>query len=162
MVSQKSAILDSTILDNIIFGRTERSLPRKLIEEVLEYSLLSDFIRNLPKGIDTEIGQTGVKISGGEAQRISIARALISKPKLIVLDEATSALDGYTEFQVIEKLKSLSWRPTLIMVAHRLSSIRNFDQIVLIDKGQISGSGAFNDIRKRFDIFDIQAKSMGL
>jgi ABC-type multidrug transport system fused ATPase/permease subunit len=108
------------------------------------------------------MGERGMKISGGQRQRLGIARALLSKPNLIVLDEATSALDGETEFKVTEALLALKGKVTIIMIAHRLSTIREADRIFYLEHGEIVATGNFDELKKAHPHFAEQAQLMGL
>jgi ABC-type bacteriocin/lantibiotic exporter with double-glycine peptidase domain len=108
------------------------------------------------------VGDRGHKLSGGQRQRLGIARALFTKPKLLVLDEATSSLDAQTESDITEAIKSLKGKTTIIMIAHRLSSVRNADQVIFINNGMIESIGTFEEVRKKVPNFDKQANLMGL
>ena len=108
------------------------------------------------------MGDRGHKLSGGQRQRLGIARALFTKPKLLVLDEATSSLDAQTESDITEAIKSLKGKTTIIMIAHRLSSVRNADQVIFINNGMIESIGTFEEVRKKVLNFDKQANLMGL
>lgn len=109
-----------------------------------------------------QVGERGARISGGQRQRIGLARALFTKPKLLVLDEATSALDGETEASITESIQKLNGTVTVVMIAHRLSTIRNVDQVVYMDKGKIIHAGTFEEVRSAVSDFDNQAQLMGL
>jgi ABC-type multidrug transport system fused ATPase/permease subunit len=116
------------------------------IWEALEFSAAADFVRQLPSGLDTLIGDRGVRLSGGERQRIVLARAILRKPSILVLDEATSALDTENEVKIQEALERLKGKMTIIVIAHRLSTIRNADQILVLDQGKIIQKGDFNQL----------------
>ena len=133
-----------------------------LINNSLLLSHLSDFVESLPQGTKTYVGDKGVKISGGQKQRLGIARALFTNPKLLVLDEATSSLDGKTESDITDSIKELKGSVTVILIAHRLSSIRYADKVIFIDKGKIIAEGTFEEVRKKAPDFDKQAELMGL
>ena len=140
MVSQNVFLFDGTIRDNIAYARPEAS--DEEIIEAAKKANIHDFILTLDDGYDTEVGERGVKLSGGQRQRISIARVFLKNPKLLILDEATSALDNVTEMQIQASLEELSRGRTVIVVAHRLSTVKNADEIVVIDKTGIVERGS--------------------
>lgn len=134
-IPQSIYLSDDTIRKNVAFGRNNPD--EKKIWSALEEAQLKDFIESLPDGLDTKIGENGVRISGGQRQRIGIARALYNDPEILILDEATSALDGETEKAVMEAIDYLKGRKTLIIIAHRLSTIENCDVIYEVRDGKI-------------------------
>ena len=136
VVSQEIYLFNDTIRNNIAFGVEKENIEDKKVWEALEQAQLSDFIKALPEGLDTMIGERGVRFSGGQRQRVAIARALYSNPAILVLDEATSALDNETEEAVIQAIESLQGHKTLIIIAHRLSTVRNCDLIFEIKDGK--------------------------
>ena len=140
MVSQNVFLFDGTIRDNIAYARPEAS--DEEIIEAAKKANIHDFILTLDDGYDTEVGERGVKLSGGQRQRISIARVFLKNPKLLILDEATSALDNVTEMQIQASLEELSRGRTVIVVAHRLSTVKNADEIIVIDKTGIVERGS--------------------
>ena len=113
-------------------------------------------MKNLPNGFETQVGDRGVNISGGQRQRLGIARAVLSKPKLILLDEATSSLDGQTEFEITDALHKLRGQVTIIVIAHRLSTVRNVDRLCYIDSGKIVSTGSFTELRQSIPDFERQ------
>ena len=127
-------MLDDTIRNNILFG--EKTIDDENIWEALKKAQLYEFVKKLPEGLDTIVGERGVKFSGGQRQRIAIARALYYNPDILVLDEATSALDNETEEALMESIEALQGVKTLIIIAHRLSTIRNCDKIYEINDGK--------------------------
>ena len=161
-VPQSVYLKNSTIVANVTLGYEAEEIPRNLVIEALDQAQLSEFISQLPIGIDTQVGEQGAKLSGGQKQRLGISRALISKPKLLVLDEATSALDGLTESQITEELNTLKGKITILVIAHRLSTIVNADRIYYLEGGKLLGIGTFEQIRRVVPQFDEQAKLMGL
>lgn len=159
---QEVKLIKGTIRENISLGFALNSTDKKRIEDVLEFSQLSEFVNSLPNGIDTQIGPAGATLSGGQKQRLGIARALLTNPKLIFLDEATSALDGTTEAGISEALQLLRGRVTIVTIAHRLSTVANSDQVLYLSGGHLMGSGTFSEVRKLVPDFDTQASLLGL
>lgn len=135
-VPQSVFLIDDTIRNNISFGLLPNEIDEEKVWEALEQAQLAEFVRSLPQGIDTIVGERGVRFSGGQRQRVAIARALYYNPEILVLDEATSALDGETEDAVMESIERLQGKKTLIIVAHRLTTIRNCDKIFEIVDGK--------------------------
>ena len=144
MVSQNVFLFDGTVRDNIAYGRPDAT--DEEIVEAAKKANIHDFILTLDEGYDTEVGERGVKLSGGQRQRISIARVFLKNPKLLILDEATSALDNVTEMQIQESLEELSRGRTVIVVAHRLSTVKNADEIVVIDSTGIVERGSHDEL----------------
>lgn len=135
-VPQSVYMIDSTIRRNIAFGIKDAKIDEKKVWKALEMAQLKDFVESLPDGLDTKVGELGVKFSGGQRQRVAIARALYNEPDILVLDEATAALDTETETAVMESIEALQGYKTLIIVAHRLTTIRNCDEIYEIKDGK--------------------------
>ncbi len=144
VVPQTNILFSGTIRDNITYGLKE--INEADIARVVEMANLSEFIQKLPKGLDTMVGEHGGKLSGGQRQRIAIARALIRDPKVIVLDEATSALDNESEFHVQKAMQELIKDRTTFIVAHRLSTIRDADRIVVMKNGRVAEIGTFDEL----------------
>ena len=161
-VPQDIIIINGTIKENIALGFTEKEFDEQRIYESLKTAQLSDFVESLQDGINTYVGDRGVKISGGQRQRLGIARAMYTKPSLLVLDEATSSLDGITESYIADSIQSMRGNVTVIMIAHRLSTARDSDLVIYMEHGKIIATGDFDDIRKKVPNFDEQAKLMGL
>ena len=113
------------------------------IWEALQFASASEFVKKLPNGLDTLIGDRGIKLSGGERQRLVLARAMLRKPSILVLDEATSALDTENEANIQVALERIRGKVTLIVIAHRLSTIRNADQVIVLENGEIQQKGKF-------------------
>ena len=161
-VPQDISIVNGTIWENITLGFNYHQNHEPYIWKALELAQLDHYIKSLPEGLNTKVGEKGFKLSGGQRQRLGIARALFTQPKLLVLDEATSALDGATESDIAEAIKSLKGKVTVILIAHRLSSVRDADQVVFMAKGKIEAYGTFTEVRKIAPDFDKQANLMGL
>lgn len=161
-VPQKVAIASGTFRDNVSMGFPKKVASDELVWAALEVAQLAEHVRGLPQGIDTVVGHGGTMMSGGQRQRLGIARAMFTQPKLLVLDEATSSLDGQTETDVSDSLGGLKGAATVILVAHRLSTVRNADQVVYMENGKILARGTFSEVRSLIPNFDNQAKLMGL
>lgn len=161
-VPQDVRIIDSSITNNVGLGIDDGKINLNDVTEALMTVQLDDFVTSLPNGLDTRVGEFGSRLSGGQRQRLGIARALYSKPRILILDEATSALDGQTEAEVSAAIKGLKRKVTLVVVAHRLSTVRDADQVIYIDKGLIKAAGTFDEVRERVPDFAAQADLMGL
>ncbi len=161
-VPQDILISSGTVLENVALGYDIGSIPMSQITKALEVAQLSRFVTTLPDGIKTQVGDRGTLLSGGQRQRLGIARALLTSPKLIVLDEATSSLDGQTEADFSDAINALKNQATVILVAHRLSTVRNADSIIYISEGLIRAQGTFDEIRLAVPDFEKQAQLMGL
>ena len=151
MVSQETTLFDDTIKNNIKYGRTEAS--DEEVFKVAKLSYCDEFINILPNKFDTLIGENGVRLSGGEKQRLSIARAMMKQSSIILLDEATSSLDSETESKIQDALKILTKNKTTIVIAHRLSTILSSDNIYVIDKGKIIDNGSHETLIKKSDLY---------
>ncbi|ENQ3106100.1 ATP-binding cassette, subfamily C [Bacillus sp. 491mf] len=145
-VSQDPFLFNASIRENLLM--VEPNASEEQIWESLEFSAAAEFVRRLPHGLDTLIGDRGVRLSGGERQRLVLARAILRKPSILVLDEATSALDTENEAKIQSALERLKGKMTIIVIAHRLSTIRNADQVIVLDKGKIVQKGAFIQLAK--------------
>lgn len=142
-------------------------LPKDLIDDALVWEALrrahlADFLTEFREGIDTNVGERGFRLSGGQRQRLGIARALYTKPKLLVLDEATSALDSETEQAIIEMLNELESEVTTVTVAHRLATVRRADLLIYLKEGHSIAQGTFEEVRVLAPDFDRQAVLLGL
>ncbi|GIO25319.1 multidrug ABC transporter permease [Oceanobacillus sp. J11TS1] len=142
-VSQDTPIMEGSIKGNLLYG-IKREVSEIDIFDVLKRSNLDSFVSSLSKGLDTEVGERGIRLSGGQKQRIAIARAIIGNPKILLLDEATAHLDGQSEALVQEALNELMKGKTTIIIAHRLSTVKDADNIVVIEDGVVSGNGSHN------------------
>jgi ABC-type multidrug transport system fused ATPase/permease subunit len=161
-VPQEVALMSGTIRENVAMGFATEFVPEAKILEALEMAQLKDFALSLPEGIDTLIGERGTRLSGGQKQRLGIARALFTKPKLIVLDEATSSLDGSIEADISSAIHNLRGSVTVVMIAHRLSTVKSSDQLIYLSNGKLVSQGSFDQVRSEVPDFDKQAQLMGL
>ena len=161
-VPQDISIANRTIAENIALGFKVDEIEEAWLWEVLKIAQLEDIVRALPDGIHTKVGDRGAKLSGGKRQRLGIARALITKPQLLVLDEATSSLDSQSEMDVSDAIKELKGSVTVLMIAHRLSTVRSADQVIYMEEGEILARGTFDEVRAKIPDFNQQAKLMGL
>ena len=150
VVPQDVTLLDESLRANIAF---DEELDDARMAEAVERAQLGDLVRALPQGLDTEIGERGVRLSGGQRQRIGIARALYRRPSLLVLDEATSALDNETERRLTETIESLNGTMTMVIVAHRLSTVRHADQLIFMSEGTVATVGTFEEVAAENDEF---------
>jgi ABC-type bacteriocin/lantibiotic exporter with double-glycine peptidase domain len=149
VVSQAVFLIDGTLRENIALGVRDRDLDEARLASAVEVAQLSEFVASLPDGLDTLVGERGVRISGGQRQRVAIARALYRNAPVLILDEGTSALDNRTEAAFMESLHRTSEGRTIIMVAHRLTTVRGCDRIALIDEGRIVDVGTFDEVVSR-------------
>jgi len=152
-VPQKTFLLDATIKENIAFAVDGNTFDEKQLEDAIRISQLKALIEQLPDGIDTAIGEGGLKLSGGQRQRIGIARALYRNPEILIMDEATNALDSATEKEFNESLSVLMKEKTIIIIAHRLSSIKFCDQLVQLENGKVVASGSYGALLANSDSF---------
>ena len=151
LVSQETTLFDDTVLNNIKYANLDAT--EEQIHEAAKLSYCSEFINNLPKKYDTLIGENGVRLSGGEKQRLSIARAILKKSKIILLDEATSSLDAETEKKIQDAIKYLTKGRTTLVIAHRLSTILNSNKIYVIDSGKVIGEGTHGELIENSEVY---------
>jgi ABC-type multidrug transport system fused ATPase/permease subunit len=154
-VPQDTFLMDASIRENVLFFR---ALPdtrgdTDAVWEALDAAQLAEFVRTLPDGIDTSVGERGVQMSGGQRQRLGIARAMLQRPRVLVLDEATSALDAATENAIVDTVAGLQGEVTMVIIAHRLSTVRRCERIVMMDRGAIADQGAFDVLAARNPTF---------
>ena len=145
-VPQSVYLLDASIAQNIAFGVPPHQICLEKLQNACSIANLTGFVSSLPDGLDTSVGERGVRLSGGQCQRIGIARALYHDPEVVIFDEATSSLDTVTESSVLDSLDRLSGKKTLIVIAHRLNTIWNFDTILVMTAGRLVGSGTANEL----------------
>jgi ABC-type multidrug transport system fused ATPase/permease subunit len=143
-VSQKTLLLSGSMMDNLCYGNPEAS--KEQVVRAAKAAGIHDFVAGLPQGYDSEVGEQGVNLSEGQKQRLSIARALIKNPDILVLDEPTSALDSLTEQSIFDALPELVQSKTLFVVAHRLSTIQNADRILLLNEKRLIGMGTHREL----------------
>jgi len=161
-VPQAVALVEGTVRDNVALGIPTESVDDNLIWEALERAHLADFLRVNREGLTTKVGERGFRLSGGQRQRLGIARALFTRPKLLILDEATSSLDSETEQAITDTLKELEGNVTTITVAHRLATVRLADQIAFFKHGELIAKGTFDEVRDQVPDFRRQAALLGL
>ena len=151
IVDQNTTLFDDTVYNNIKYAQPDAS--KEEIFKSARLSMSEEFINNLENGFETKIGENGVKLSGGEKQRLSIARAFLKKSKIILLDEATSSLDSATEEKIQQAIEELIYNKTTIVIAHRLSTILNSDNIYVMEKGKILDSGKHGELLDKSDAY---------
>jgi ABC-type multidrug transport system fused ATPase/permease subunit len=145
-VPQHVYLMDTSVRRNVAFGLPEKVIEATEVERALRLANLWDFVQTLPQGLDTVVGERGVRLSGGQRQRLGIARALYGNPEVIVLDEATSALDEDTEREIVESMREISRDRTLIVVAHRTSTLAHCSRLIRLEAGRIVQEGSFEEV----------------
>jgi len=145
-VPQHVYLMDTSLRRNVAFGLAEKSISNADVEKALRLANLWEFVQALPEGLDTVVGERGVRLSGGQRQRLGIARALYGNPEVIVLDEATSALDGDTEREIVESLRAITHDHTLIVVAHRTTTLAYCSRLIRLEGGRIAQEGSFDEV----------------
>jgi ABC-type bacteriocin/lantibiotic exporter with double-glycine peptidase domain len=161
-VPQDVLITNGTIKENVSMGFPPESVSDEAIWEALSIAQLDTVVKEFEYGLNTLVGDRGARLSGGQRQRLGIARAMFTSPKLLVLDEATSSLDGQTESDLSDAIHNLKGKVTVVMIAHRLSSVRKVDTVIYLENGQLMASGTFNEVRDKVPSFNQQATLMGL
>lgn len=161
-VPQDVYIVSGSILQNVALGFSGDDVDEDAVWKALRLAKLDEFVKTLSDGIHMQVGERGVGLSGGQRQRLGIARALYTDPQLLVLDEATSALDGQTEMALSNSINELKGGVTVILIAHRLSTVRDADQVLYLNNGFEAACGTFEQVRAAVSDFDIQAKLLGL
>jgi ATP-binding cassette subfamily B protein len=147
VVEQSVLLFDKSIRYNVLFGvRNELPVSEEELHRALSAARVSDFARLLPAGLETRVGERGVSLSGGEGQRVSIARALVKRPSILVLDEATSHLDAMNEAIIMDRLQGVGERRTTIVIAHRISAVSGLDRIFVLDRGRLVSAGTHQEL----------------
>jgi len=157
-VPQAIFLADSSIRENIAFGIPPEEIDESRVTRAAQMAHLDELLERLPEGLNTRVGERGIQLSGGQRQRIGIARALYDDAEVLVLDEATSALDGITEKLVMDAIHDFSGKKTIIMIAHRLATVKKCDCIYLLDKGKVIDKGKYEDLVSRSDMFQEMAR----
>jgi ABC-type multidrug transport system fused ATPase/permease subunit len=148
-IPQQVTLLDDSVAANIALGVPPEDRDRAAVDAAVRAAQLAETVAELPRGLETLVGERGVRLSGGQRQRIAIARALYHRPELLVMDEGTSSLDGETERAVVDSVHALKGEQTIIMVAHRLNTVRECDTILYVDGGRIEAQGTYDELRER-------------
>ena len=152
-VAQDIFLSDRSIAENVAFGISKNEINLDKVKKALELSHLTELLQSLEKGIYTPVGERGVKLSGGQSQRIGIARALYHEAEILVFDEATSSLDGISERRVMDAIHEFGGQKTIIMIAHRIKTVQNCNKIFYIDKGRVVDQGTYKELIERNDDF---------
>ncbi|MEX2105129.1 MAG: ABC transporter ATP-binding protein, partial [Bacilli bacterium] len=151
VVPQKSILFTGNVIDNIRWGKENATIEE--IEKAASMACAHDFVSSFPEGYHTRLGQGGVNFSGGQKQRVSIARALVRKPEILILDDSTSAVDVATEARIKESLKKYATGLTCLIIAQRITSIMDADQIVVLDNGEVVGKGSHEELMKKCNVY---------
>lgn len=160
VVPQMVFLIDDTLRRNIALGVLDDEVDEDALADAVEQAQLAEFVATLPQGLATTVGERGVRISGGQRQRIAVARALYRRPEVLLFDEGTSALDNATEARLMAAIDDLRSKHTIILVAHRLSTVRNSDQVVFVEDGRISGLGSYDELVEGNEGFRMLAKPL--
>lgn len=161
-IPQDVSIINGTIRENIGLGFSAENISDSECWRSLEVAQMDEYVRGLPDRLEHKVGERGTKLSGGQRQRLGIARAMVTEPRLLILDEATSSLDGVTENEITSALRRLRGDITMIVIAHRLSTVIDADRVIFIEKGRILAEGTFDELRAKVPKFRAQAEAMGL
>ncbi len=161
-VPQQVFLVKSSIAENVALGLAPGEYSEQGVWAALEQAQLADFVSSLPAGLATQVGENGIELSGGQRQRIGLARAFYTEPQVLVLDEATSSLDADTENAITESIASIPRNVTLIVIAHRLATMRELDRVILISDGRCEASGTFDQVRALSPDFERQTSLLGL
>ena len=152
LVNQFPYIFDATIKENLLLAKKDAT--DEEINTALKNAAFDEFVATLKNGINTKVGESGIKLSGGQKQRLAIARALLRNSSIIIFDESTSSLDNFAQESIKHSIDKLKGKSTIIIVAHRLSTIKNADKIYFLDNGKIEDSGTFDELFKRNKVFN--------
>ena len=161
-VPQEVALANGSVRDNVALGLPRDAIDDEWVWDALQRAHLADFLREAREGLETMIGEHGMRLSGGQRQRLGVARALYTRPRLLVLDEATSALDAQTEQAIAQTMVELEGQVTTITIAHRLATVRHCDLVLYLEHGIVAAQGSFADVREQSPTFDRQAQLLGL
>lgn len=160
-IPQSVFLLDGTIADNISFGIWPEHVDEARVRRAAETARIGDLVASLPEGYGSGVGERGSKLSGGQRQRLGIARALYRDPAVLIMDESTSALDGITESEIVQALEGLKGRMTVIIIAHRHSTVRLCDRVVLLDHGRVVDTGTYEELLTRAPLFGLLMSDPG-
>jgi ATP-binding cassette subfamily C protein len=149
LVPQSVYLLDDTIRRNVAFGIADSEIDDDAVAEAIALARLEDFIATLPQGLETTVGERGVRLSGGQRQRVAIARALYRRPQILIFDEGTASLDNLTEAELLRAIEGLRGERTIITVAHRLTTVQGCDRVILLADGVIVDQGGYDELRDR-------------
>jgi ABC-type multidrug transport system fused ATPase/permease subunit len=152
-IPQEISLYDDTLLRNVAFGVEDPLIDREAVMRVIRAAQLDELVKTLPAGLDTVVGDRGVRLSGGQRQRVAIARALYRDPEILVFDEATSSLDSVTELEISKAIEWLGTGKTIIIIAHRLTTVTKCDAIFLLEKGRVVASGTYQELMERSEMF---------
>jgi ABC-type multidrug transport system fused ATPase/permease subunit len=161
-VPQTVVVANGTVRQNVALGVPEAAIDDDMVWDALERAHMADFLRAERQGLETMVGERGIKLSGGQRQRLGIARALYSRPKVLVLDEATSALDAETEVAITETIRDLENHVTTVIIAHRLSTLRHATVVAYLENGEVRAVGTFDEVRRASSALDHQASLLGI
>jgi len=159
-IPQSIYLSDDTIRRNIAFGLSDEQIDEDQIWSVLESAQLKEFVSSLPDKLGTFIGERGIRLSGGQRQRIGIARALYHNPEVLIMDEGTASLDNETEWGIMQAVKNLSGKKTLIIIAHRLGTVKNCDRLYFIRNGEVVDYGTYDELLDKSKEFRAMAVSI--
>lgn len=161
-VPQSPSVVNGSVAQNVALGEPKDKIDVNRVWEVLEIAQLAEFVRSLPEGVDSTLGQQLDSLSGGQKQRLGLARALYSDPRIIILDESTSALDAGLEDSITRRLRSLRGHTTLIVIAHRLSTVKTADVVFVVEEGKIVADGTFSEVRKQVPMIEEHVRLMSI
>jgi ABC-type multidrug transport system fused ATPase/permease subunit len=161
-VPQDVSLVSGSVAENIALGYSLAEIDLERVTECIHIAQLGEYISSLPKGVNTQVGESALQMSGGQLQRLGIARALYTNPKLLVLDEATSSLDGKTELGVSDAIVGLRGSITTVLIAHRLATVLKADRLAYLENGKIVAVGSFDQVKSQIPEFAYQASLMGL
>ncbi len=153
IVPQTVFLIDDTLRRNVALGLDDSEIDGQRVRDAVQLAQLDSVVAELPNGLETRVAERGIRLSGGQRQRVAIARALYRQPSLLVFDEGTSALDHLTENELVKAVESLRGERTIILVAHRLSTIRRCDQVAFLDKGELVDLGSYEELVARNNTF---------